>query len=104
MEKVCPTKTNEPDVAAMMRAFDLPADDWRGTGYTRSTTLAPDRSRPRRNFSDGAIEAVWDVSHPRTPGPAGGDPLPPIRDRGGMGFSGRIDFGAPGRPQRPRKP
>jgi len=99
-----PTWTNESDAAAMLRAFDAPADDWHGAGYNIRTTLAPDRSRPRRNFSDGAIENVSDVSHPRTPGPAGGDPLPPIRDRGGMGFSGTIDFGILGRPQKPGKP
>jgi len=99
-----PTKTNEPDAAAMMRAFDAPADDWRGTGYTRATTLAPDRPRPHRNFSAGSVTQEWDVSYPRTPGPAAGDPVPPIRDRGGMGFSGTIDFGILGRPQRTRRP
>jgi len=43
-----PTKTNEPDAAAMMRAFDAPADDWHGAGYNIRTKLAPDRSRQRR--------------------------------------------------------
>jgi len=86
--------------------FDVlgPPEDWRGTGYTRATTLAPDRTRARHGFADGAINSVWDTSSPKVPGPAGGDPVPPIRDRGGMGFSGQINFGPLGRPRGPRKP
>jgi hypothetical protein len=33
-----PTKTNEPDSEALLRAFDAPADDWHGAGYRHSTT------------------------------------------------------------------
>jgi len=85
--------------------FDVlgPPEEWRGTGYTQRTSLSPDRDRPRRSFSAGSIDQLWDTSTPRVPGPAGGDPIPPIRDRGGLGF-GAIDFGPLGPPQRAPKP
>jgi hypothetical protein len=99
-----PTKTTEPDGDAMMRAFDAPADDWHGAGYNIRTKLAPDRSRPRRNFDAGSVTDEWDVTTPRVPSPETDAPLPTIKDRGGMGFSGTIDFGILGRPQKPGKP
>jgi hypothetical protein len=77
---------------------------WHGVGCRIRTTLAPDRPRPRRNFDAGSVTQEWDVDLPRTPGPETDPPLPPIKDRGGMGFSGTLDFGILGRLQRPPKP
>ena len=79
-------------------------NDWHGVGYRTRATLAPDRPRPRRNFDAGSVTQEWDVSTPRVPSPETDPSIPPIRDRGGMGFSGRIDFGILGRPQKPGKP
>jgi hypothetical protein len=77
--------------------------DWHGAGYNIRTNLAPDRSRPRRNFSDGAIDRVWDVSRPRTAGPATGAPFAEIHTRGDCAFSSS-DMGALGKPTKPGKP
>ena len=99
-----PTKTNESDDLALERAFGGPADSWHGAGLRRRTGLPKDANSARRNFSAGGVTEEWDVSSPGTPNGETDIPLQQIRDRGGMGFSGRIDFGPLGRPQRPGKP
>lgn len=78
--------------------------DWHGAGLRRRTGIPKDMNATRRNFSDGAVGDVWDVSSPGTPNSETDAPIPQIKDRGGMGFSGKIDFGILGRPQRPGKP
>jgi len=98
-----PTKTNEPDAAAMMRAFDLPADDWHGAGLRRRTGLPKDGNATRRNFSDGGLVDVWDVSSPGTPNSETDAAFREIHTRRDCAFSSS-DMGALGKPTKPGKP
>jgi hypothetical protein len=58
-----PTKTNEPDAVAMMRAFDAPADDWQHfISASASFALAEDFGRDVRNLMKSEEYAqVFDV-------------------------------------------
>jgi hypothetical protein len=61
-----PTKTNEPDDEAIMRALG-PKEGWHDTALRRRTGLPKDGNATRRNFSDGGVVDVYDVSSPGTP-------------------------------------
>jgi hypothetical protein len=98
-----PSKTNEPDDLALERAFGPGVDRWHGVGYRVRTSLAPDRARARRNYSDGAIGRVWDVDTPRVPSAPTDAPFVETHTRGDGAFSSS-DMGALGRPRRPGKP